>query len=350
MPRVGAASLAVFAALGCAAAPAAESAAVATTPFVNRSPGGQLAYLAERLPAACAGEAATLAALTPIEGKPRVEISGSYSVQAETLVAVANWVDRQTGRQGSAEVHRRFGTDVTLLDLIQRELAQRLLIAVLPREWTLHLRLGDTLRAQRLYGEARTAMREAVGRAPDATGRARAQFFVGRISEDLGDDVAARTAYEAAVREDASAHGARFNLALLCLRTGDQAAARASLIDARERRPDDPAVHVALAGLAEAQGDIEGALLEYRNAARLEPGAPLHALAIASTLAKLGRHREAMQEFGRVRAADPGNRLALFGLGMAAARHGDVAVAPRHPGDLIAARRPAPPPSPPVLV
>lgn len=339
MSRVGGAALAVLAALGCASAPAAETPAVATTPFVNRSPGGQLAYLAERLPAACASEAATLAALTPHEGKPRLEVSGSYSVQTETLVAVANWVDRQTGRQGSAEVHRRFGTDVALLDLIQRELAQRLLIDVLPQEWTLHLRLGDTLRAQRLYGDARTAMRAAVAKAPDAAGRARAQFFVGRVSEDLGDDLGARTAYEAALREDASAHGARFNLAALCLRLRDTGAARAHLVEARERRPDDPAVHLALASLAETQEDWEGALLEYRNAARLEPGAALHALAIASTLARLGRHREAMHEFGRVRAADPGNRLALFGLGMAAARLGDVAVAREHLGDFIAAAR-----------
>jgi tetratricopeptide (TPR) repeat protein len=332
--------LALALALGCTAAPpAAAPPALSATPFVNRSPGGQLAYLAERLPEACVAEAATVAALTPHEGKARIEVSGTFSVQAETLAAVANWVDRQTGRQGSAEVHRRFGADAGLLDLIQRELAQRLLLDVLPQDATLHLQLGETLRAQRLYGEARAAMRAAVARAPDAPGRARAQFYVGRVSEDLGDDAAARTAYEVALREDPSAHGARFNLAVLCFRTGDVAAARAHLVDARERRPDDPAVHVALAHLAEAQGDLEGALLEYRNAARLEPAAPLHRLAVGSALARLGRYREAMQEFARVRAEEPGNRLALLGLGMAAANLGDADTAREHLGDFIAAAR-----------
>ena len=331
-----AAGLALGLAAGCAGGPAPVAQPLHAETFVNRSRGGELNYLAAQIAVVCEDEAHATPGLLPHDGAPRIAVTGEYAVQGDTLQVTARWTDHTSGRTGTAEVRRAFGTDPAKLTQIQREVALRVLAGVDPAGWLVRVRLGNTLRRQGALGEAREVFREAAASAPTDGERARARFLEGYVGEELGDLAGAVTGYRAALVHDPAHHEARFNLALVLERQGQRAEARATLEDARPRRPADAAGPLALAALAEADGDAPAALALYREAVGLAPRAVLPRFNLARALARAERWDEALAEYESVRAAHPGFLPAWLGLGLTQARRGETEAARRHPTQFIA--------------
>lgn len=342
----GAAALWLALAAGCGAAETGDAtrpAALDGTPFENRSPGGQLNYLSDQLPARCEMEAERFPELAAREdGSPRVRVTGHFSVQGKSLAATATWTDDTTKQSGTVHVQRPFGDDPSALNHIQRELALRMLIDLYPEAWILRLRLGNALRNQKRVGEAREAYR--VAAAPELTGgdgklAARALFLVALSSEELSEPAAAANEYRAALDADARHHEARVNLALVLQELGDGDGARTLLLEAREQRPDDGAVRLALGELEERSGRAPTAVKLYREAVQLDSRDVLARFTLAAALFRLQRYGEAYREFSTVRKLHAGHRLALLSMGVCAARMDDPERARRHLADFISEAR-----------
>jgi tetratricopeptide (TPR) repeat protein len=342
----GAVALVLALAAGCGGAETADTtrpAALDGAKFENRSPGGQLNYLGDQLPARCEMEAERFPELAAMEdGTPRVTVTGHFSVQGGSLAATARWTDARTKRSGAVEVKRPFGTDPSALAHIQRELALRLLLDVVPDAWILHVRLGNALRHQSLLGKAREEYRRAATAkltGGDAERTARALFLVALASEELSEPAVAAKEYRAALAADPAHHEARVNLALVLQQLGDGDGARKMLLEARKQRPEDASVRLALGEIEERAGRPDAAIRLYREAVRLDPREVLARFSLATALFRRQRYPEAYQEFSTVRKIHSGHRLALLSMGVCASRMNDAERARRHLADFISEAR-----------
>jgi tetratricopeptide (TPR) repeat protein len=239
-------------------------------------------------------------------------------------------------------------------------------LAVLEERWD-----GGGARTD-LWALAQLTMR--AGRIPEAAahleaalaadpGDARAVLLLAEARMAMNDPAGAREALESGIAASPSEGGLHLALARLLGALGDEAGSRAAVASGLAAAPENRQLRVAGAMERERVGDVEGAIAEYEDLYARDAGDLLVANNLASLLAqhrddeaslaramtvatrlrdidepafqdtygwalhRAGRTAEAMPHLTRSADGLAGSAIAQFHLGMAAAAHGDTALA-----------------------
>ena len=120
-----------------------------------------------------------------------------------------------------------------------------------------------------------------------------------------GDLAAARSAYEAALREEPANRDALLGLAATDVRTGRFEAAEAAYLRLLRADPRDPHAQAGLFGLRSARIDPLAAESRVKSLLASDPGAHVLNFALGNQLAQQGRWSEAQQHYFKAHSAEP---------------------------------------------
>lgn len=141
----------------------------------------------------------------------------------------------------------------------EREL--RTSLATFPGDSTAYLNLGELLRRQKRYAEAKEAFRHVIALKPDYP---QAYNNLAAVSMDEGDWQEARLSLEKALALSAEYPTAHRNLAIVCMKLADTDCALRHMQSAIDARPDNRALFLEWLNLLQATGAAELAL-PYRE-------------------------------------------------------------------------------------
>ena len=154
---------------------------------------------------------------------------------------------------------------------------------------------GDIVKAKLLLEEI----------AKNAKGDPRPQFYLGRISEDLGRPEEALNLYDQATKMAPQFLDARVAAARLQLRTGKLAEALAILSEAVKQNPRSPQVHNGLGEVYFAQKNFRLAEEEFGQALSLDPEFPAAHFNLANTYREKGEYDRASASYEKVATLSP---------------------------------------------
>lgn len=129
-----------------------------------------------------------------------------------------------------------------------------------------------------------------------------------------GEIATARTAYEAALRDDPSNRDALLGLAAVDVRTGRLDAAEAAYVRLLRADPRDAHAQAGLLGLRSARVDPLAAETRVKGLLAGDPGAHVLNFALANQLAQQGRWPEAQQQYFKAYSSEPDNPDFAFNL------------------------------------
>ena len=129
-----------------------------------------------------------------------------------------------------------------------------------------------------------------------------------------GDLAAARTAYEAALREEPANRDALLGLAATDVRTGRLEAAEAAYVRLLRADPRDPHAQAGLLGLRSARVDPLAAESRVKSLLASDPGAHVLHFALGNQLAQQGRWSEAQPHYFKAHSAEPDHPDFAFNL------------------------------------
>jgi tetratricopeptide (TPR) repeat protein len=129
-----------------------------------------------------------------------------------------------------------------------------------------------------------------------------------------GDMPAARTAYEAALRDEPANRDALLGLAAVDVRTGRMDSAEAAYLRLLRADPRDAHAQAGLLGLRAARVDPLAAETRVKSLLASDPGAHVLNFALANQLALQGRWPEAQQQYFKAYNGEPDNPDFAFNL------------------------------------
>jgi tetratricopeptide (TPR) repeat protein len=266
-----------------------------------------------------------------VDGDPLVADAALASAEARAASAALRNQDARAAAQlflsvptqaTSSEIQRLVGVCYWTLEDHPRSLEHlRAAVRLDPRNERARLSLADVLMAARNPQAAREALRQTVAAFP-ASGQA--QWRLGRLSQEIGDEAAAVQAFEAAARQPVFAGAAAVHAAIGRLRHNELDLAAAAR--AYERRasltPLARDAHLDLGAVYRAQDRLDEALGEYLVAALIDPRSAPAFAAIGHVRADMGDDPAALAMLRRAIALDPALLDARYGASRALLRLG----------------------------
>jgi cellulose synthase operon protein C len=168
---------------------------------------------------------------------------------------------------------------------------------------TAALALGDFLAAGRRCEDAKQVLEQLIIRRPDSID---AYTSLGLLLEKMGRPREARTEYEKLLARKPHAPKASSRLAALYVDQGENLDLALTLaVDAKQQRPDDPAVNDVLGWVYLQKNQVSRALIHLKDAARAAPDDAVYRFHLGSAYMRAGDTAKAREELRRALEIDP---------------------------------------------